>query len=103
GLYNVYPGERHLSVNLRDLATRSLDGGFLLRTVESEDRIAFLNWTAAADEDLRDASVRLRKDRDGAEEQRHVARRGMVVEDNRDQTHRENHAAGDAPPQLVPD
>src|SRR6478672_6290004 len=27
----------------------------------------------------------------------------MIIKDYRDQTHRENYAAGDAPPELVPD
>src|SRR5262249_36115548 len=68
GLCNVHPGKRHLGVKLRKLATRSLDGSFLLRAVEPEDWIALFDGTAVADENLGHAPVRFRKDWDSPEE-----------------------------------
>ena len=92
-----------MCVDLHDLATRSFDGGFLLRVVESEDRRAFGDRAAVAYENLGDAPVRFRKDRDGAEEQRGAGCGRVVVEHGCDQSHGQNDAARDAPPKLEPD
>ena len=101
-LYDIHASHGHLGVDFRNLAARGLDGRLLLRTVEPEDRRTFGDWTAVANENFCDASVRFGKDRDGPKEQRGVGRRRVVVENHRDQAHRENQARRDSPPEFEP-
>ena len=102
GLHDIDPRQHELRLDLRDLATRGLRRGLLLRTVQPEDRLSLGDRTVEADIHLGDASVGLRNDRNRPEEQRDVGRGRMVVEDHRDQAHSENQAGGDSPPQLEP-
>jgi hypothetical protein len=84
GLYDIHLSDGHLRIDLRDLAARSFDCSLLLRAVKSENRFAFLNRTAVANENFCHASVRFGKDRDGSEEKRRVGRRRVVVENHGD-------------------
>ena len=90
-------------IDLRDLAARRLERGFLLAAVEAEDGIALLHLAAHADIDLCHAAAAFGQDRDRPEVGRHVGRRGVIVEHHGDQADRQHEAGRDAPAQLEPD
>src|SRR5262245_37360020 len=102
GLSDIGPGYHEFRVELCNLAPRGFHSGFLLRTVQSEERVSLLHWTGVANENLSDATIRLRNDRDSAKEQCDVVRGRMVVKDDRDQRHGQNQASCDPPPQFKP-
>ncbi len=95
----------HLRVGFHDLAPRGLHRRLLLGAVELEDRRPLFDAIPAlvSNIDLGDAPIRLGDDRDGSEEQGDVVRRGVVVEDEGDQSHCQHQAGGDAVPELVPE
>src|SRR5262245_50758769 len=102
GLYDIHASNGHLGVYLCNLAARGLDGSLLLRAVEPEDRLAFLDRPTVANEDFGNAPVSFRKDRHGSEEEGDVGRRRMVVKNHCDQAHGENQARRNSPPELEP-
>src|SRR5262249_13976397 len=89
-LRDVQLRDRHVGVDLCNLAHGGLDRRLLLRAVEPEDRRTLLDVAGISDQDLGHASVRLWKNRHGPEEQGDVARRGMIVEYRRDEKNGED-------------
>jgi hypothetical protein len=75
-------------LNLGDPASGGLHRRLLLATVQPEDRRPFGDrFAKVANIDLGDTSIGFRQDRDGSEEEGGVARRGVVVKDDRDEPH----------------
>src|SRR5262249_55530496 len=72
------------------------------RAFQLEDRRSLLDPTGDTEIHLGDTSVDLGKDRHRPVKARDAGRGRVVVEDHRDQAHRENDAAGDPPTQLEP-
>ncbi len=94
---------RHLSVDLDDAATGGFRHGPLLGIVQLEDRRTLRNFVAELHVDFGDAPICLGNDRHDPEERCGGGGRWVEVEDRRNQTDGEHHAADDAPAQLEPD
>ncbi len=101
--HHVSARDSHLCVGLRNLAPRYFHGSFLLGAVQPENRSALLNVGAAADINFGDAPIGLGKDRDRAEQQRHVGCRRVVIKNGRDQPDRQDQTARNTPAKLEPD
>ena len=93
----------HRGIDLGDPPPCRFESCFLLRAVELEDRLPRLHLVANIYIDLLDATASLRQKRHGTEERDGVLGRWMIVEDQRDQEHRQDQAGDDPPAQLEPD
>ena len=102
GRSDVGPGDDHFRVDLGDLLPRGVDGRFLLRAVEAEDRRPLLDLVGEADIGFGDPAVGFRDDGDRPEERGDVGRGRVIVEDHGDQADGEHQAGRDPPPQLEP-
>src|SRR5215203_4405312 len=101
--HDVRARDHHRRINLGDLATGGLNGCFLLRAIQPEDRGAFRDPIVHPNIDLGNAPVDFRNDGDGPEVRYDVGRGRVIVEDHRDQPYGEHQAERYAPSELEPD
>jgi hypothetical protein len=71
---NIELRRGQVSIDFRNLAPRCLDGRLMLRAVELEDRRSLLDMAGIVNINLSNASVCLRQNWGGPEEQSDVAR-----------------------------
>ena len=95
--------DRHLRLDLGNLLSRGVNGRFLFRAVQPEDRLPLFYMVAYVDISFGDAPARFGNDRNRSEVRDDVVCGRVVVKYYRDQPDGEHEASRDAPPELEPD